>query len=94
MLVTCNLDGSSRIEHWDISNRSDTSFAVNVFQSSSPTWAGFERTQDGWIDTGDWLSFINVDALPWGYSSALDAWIYFHLTNGLDSPSGWVYIPK
>lgn len=52
-------------------------------------WYGFAVGEDGWVDTSDWLRFVNVaDSEAWVYSQSLGKYIY------VGDDSGWAYVPK
>ncbi len=46
---------------------------------------------NGWVNTGDWLGYVNVDNAPWIYSDDLDNWMYIEEAN-VSSSGGWVFV--
>lgn len=54
-------------------------------------WAGFSVDANGWVNTGDWLGYVNVDKAPWIYSDDLDNWMYIEEAN-VSSSGGWVFV--
>lgn len=56
--------------------------------SGGNTWNGFPVDEQGWVDTGDWLHFVNVTHDPWIWVLNLNKYVY------LGDDSGWVYIPN
>lgn len=60
-------------------------------QGESVTWAGYEVDSLGWINTGNWMGYLNVTADPWIWVNSLGKYIY--LPEGNVSTSGaWVYV--
>ncbi|NDV63450.1 tetrathionate reductase family octaheme c-type cytochrome [Puniceicoccales bacterium CK1056] len=62
---------------------------------------GFENAQalqtsmqsDPWVNTGDWMGWINVDADPWIW--VMDIGKYIYMPGGaISSDGGWAYAPK
>jgi hypothetical protein len=55
-------------------------------------------TVDGgmqWVDTGNWMGWLAVDAYPFVYISNLTGWIYFpdpDSTGDKDAPGSWAWI--
>lgn len=46
---------------------------------------------DYWIDSGDFMGWVNVADYPWVWVSNLDKYIYVAHSDG---PGGWIYAPK
>ncbi|NDV61874.1 hypothetical protein G0Q06_05375 [Puniceicoccales bacterium CK1056] len=74
-------------------------YGVRVFTvSGEPTepstgWAGYAIEEDGWVDTGDWLGWINVTSGDFVYVNSSKMYIY--LPEALVTDSGaWNYAPK
>lgn len=59
--------------------------------SQTPTWAGYEMTPEGDVDTADWMGWINVANPPWVYSYSLNAWMFME-EPAEGSPGSWAYI--
>lgn len=53
-------------------------------------WAGFEVLDQGWVNTGSWLGYVNVWGEPWVYSLNLDALLYIP-ENAVQPYGGWAY---
>jgi hypothetical protein len=56
--------------------------------SDEAVWFGYPVDPDGWVDTGDWMGWINVRSDPVIRILSLNNWAY----RGDDS--GWVWIPR
>lgn len=55
-------------------------------------WAGYEVDEAGWVDTMEWMGWLNVTHDPWIWSDDLQA--YVHLPDaGLSETGAWMYIP-
>jgi hypothetical protein len=64
-----------------------------VVGTGGETWFGYDVVDGGWVDTMDWLGWVNVTDDPWVISVPLDKHIYVPS----DQPSeggAWMYIPK
>lgn len=48
---------------------------------------------ESWVNTGDWMGWINVDEEPWIYSADLQRYIYLPASNATQQ-GGWAYVPK
>jgi hypothetical protein len=58
---------------------------------SGTTWAGFDVDDQGNVDTGPWLGFLNINEGVWVWSYSLNSWMY--LPEELVSESGsWSYV--
>jgi hypothetical protein len=53
-----------------------------------PTWLGYPVSEQGWVDTGSWLGWVNVTNDPFVWMDKLGK--YTHISGD----SGWVYLPK
>jgi hypothetical protein len=51
----------------------------------------FDADANRWIDTGDWLGWINDAAYPWIYHFGIG---YFYLSSGAVINGAWIYIPR
>lgn len=58
-----------------------------------PRWAGFERFQENWADTGAWLGLVNVANAPWVYAMDLERWLL--VPEEIVTQAGsWVFSPE
>ena len=55
-------------------------------------WAGYPIDADGWVETGNWISRIDVLYAPWLYSPALQ-WIWMEEEHVTET-GAWSYVPK
>ncbi|WP_238710200.1 family 16 glycosylhydrolase [Oceanipulchritudo coccoides] len=46
---------------------------------------------NGWVDTGAFMGWVNLENYPWTYVEDLDSYIYAAPST---SPGGWIYLPK
>lgn len=51
-------------------------------------WRSYPVGENGWVDTGSWLSWVNVSNDPWIWSASLQGWLYSQ------DQSDWFYIPR
>lgn len=51
----------------------------------------FDADANRWIDTGDWLGWINDAAYPWIYHFGIG---YFYLSNMPIANGAWIFIPR
>ena len=49
--------------------------------------------KDGYVDTGNWMGWLNVTLQPWIYSYSLKSWLYM-AENAMSSHGAWVYLKK
>jgi len=54
-------------------------------------WASFPVLNDGDVNTGTWLGYINILSGDWVWSYSLSGWIYLPESNYGES-GGWAYI--
>jgi hypothetical protein len=52
------------------------------------TWNGYAIEIDGWVDTTNWLGWVNVTSDPWIWIQDLAGYAY------ISGDSGWVYVAK
>lgn len=56
-------------------------------------WAGYDKDDQGNVDTGAWMGYLNVAAGDWVWSYSLPGWIY--LPEGNVSTGGaWTFFPN
>lgn len=57
------------------------------------TWAGYDKDDQGNVNTDPWLGILNVALGDWAWSYSLNGWMY--LPESFVSVDGaWTYIPK
>ncbi len=58
-------------------------------------WAGFEILDNpsGWVNTENWMGWVQVDFAPWIWNGNLQKWIYIEEEN-ITEEGGWLFIPK
>jgi len=61
---------------------------VGVFDGGGNDWYGFSVDENGWVNTGDWIGWVNVIYDPWIWSTSLDKYVT------ITDDSGWVFVPK
>ena len=68
---------------------------IKITQGVDPssTWAGFDITEDDWVDTGAWMGWLNVRHAPWLYSSSLASWLYLPESQVTGS-GAWAFFTK
>jgi beta-glucanase (GH16 family) len=63
---------------------------VRVYEFDYGMFNGFPQDGD-WINSGDFMGWVNIREYPWVYVQDLGA--YIHAAPS-DSNSGWIYLPK
>jgi len=53
----------------------------------------WQTDENGDVDTGDWLGWINIQKRPWIYAYSLDSWIWINEAN-INDQGAWAYIRK
>jgi hypothetical protein len=61
---------------------------VMVVDSEPEFWFGYAIAEGDWVETGAWLSRVNVRNAPWIWSEDLGKYLY------INSEAGWVFFPK
>jgi hypothetical protein len=61
---------------------------VTLAEAPDNLWNGYPVDGNGWVDTNDWIGWVNVTYDPWIWSTSLDKYIY------IGDGSGWVYVPR
>jgi hypothetical protein len=56
------------------------------------TWAGYEIV-DGWVDTEEFLGYLNVQDAPWIYSLLFEKYIYIE-ESMMGTGGGWLYVSR
>lgn len=56
-------------------------------------WAGYDVV-DGWINTGDFLGWLNVEIAPWLYSLTMGKYVFMPENNLVSEQGGWLFIPR
>jgi hypothetical protein len=65
-----------------------------VAATADPTWAGYKIDENGDVDTGAWLSWINASKdHPWVFLYDLNNYIYLPESH-VSEQGGWLYIPN
>lgn len=57
----------------------------------TPTWAGYPILDDGWVNTGEWLGWINVTHAPWVTIVNLDKYAYLP-EESVGTSGAWMYL--
>ena len=78
-----------------VSNRLIDSFSLSTLpgMGGDPVWAGLPVDENGNVDTGDVLGWINVSSGNWVWSYNLEAWLYLEEPTDL-SAGVWSYVTK
>lgn len=63
---------------------------VRVYSADYGMFNTFPRS-DSWIDSGEYMGWVNVADYPWVWVSNLQKHIYAAPS---DQPEGWIYVPK
>ncbi len=93
-------DGSHNDSHGNVADFSGTRFDQIYFGTSYPTvtpksdpvlnvWNGFPIIAN-WVDTGDWLGWLQIANSPWNYSPSV-GWLYMPEPQ---SDGTWLFRPK
>lgn len=64
----------------------------SVIQSAADVWGGYPLVDGEWINTGDFLGWLNVTNTPWAYSLTLDTWLYLPEESLLNENGLWTYM--
>ncbi len=72
----------------------DTVLDIWPQQDPGNPWLDFPQLGDGWIDTGSWLGYLNVNEAhaPWVYSQNEQDYIYIP-HNGVYLEGAWMWVP-
>lgn len=62
--------------------------AVALAGAPQKDWLGFPVDDNGWANSGDWLSWLNVTYDPWILIPQLQKYVT------ISDASGWIYVPK
>jgi hypothetical protein len=60
--------------------------------TSSPTWAGYPMSPDGWVSTGSWLGTLYVDG-DWVFVTRFQGWTYLP-ESSVTADGAWLYVIK
>ena len=52
------------------------------------TWYGYTVAAENWVDTGNWMGWVNITFDPWVWVEGLAKYVY------VNDDSGWVYVGK
>jgi hypothetical protein len=61
-----------------------------TFSTTGTTWGGLEANGDGWLNTGNWMGWINIQNKPWIFSYSLNGFVYAP-DPGADVAGAWIY---
>jgi hypothetical protein len=67
------------------------SLKFNATVIPTPTWAGYEVDELGWVDTLSWLGYLNVLADPWIWSASFNNWMYMP-EGSVGEGGSWAYV--
>jgi acetyl esterase/lipase len=59
--------------------------------AASASWAGFEVTAEGWVDTGAWMGWLYVGSAPWVWNLHLETWMYLP-EESVREKGAWAYV--
>jgi len=62
--------------------------------SSGESWASFPMSNNRYVDTGDWIGWLDVSFAPHVYVYDLDDWVYLTEAQAAGNRGGWLYIYK
>jgi hypothetical protein len=69
-------------------------FYLEVAAPADPTWAGYPIDENGDVDTGTWLGWMNASKVdPWVFLYDLNQYIYLP-ESYVTEQGGWLYVPK
>jgi hypothetical protein len=57
----------------------------------SEVWGGFSVV-DGFVNTADWIGWLDVQTAPWVFSYSLEKYLFVTEPNP-DSMGGWIFVP-
>lgn len=68
-------------------------FLLQKFDPPVSKWAPYDVDEAGWINTGSWMSWLNISLDPWIWSDLFKYYIYIPINN---APQGgiWGFFPK
>ncbi|NDV63315.1 hypothetical protein G0Q06_12690 [Puniceicoccales bacterium CK1056] len=60
----------------------------------APGWHGYSLSENGLIDTADWLGTVDISNLPWVWSYSLGTWFLDPDPTTDALAGGWFYFPR
>jgi hypothetical protein len=88
--ITVKVDGKT----YETSITLDENETVSVPVSTdgvSAYWGPWPIDDNYWVDTGDWMGWLQVEDAPWIWSQDLAQWLYFPYETTL-AGTGWCWI--
>ena len=78
-----------------VANVTSTTTVIEAHADLAPptSWAGYPIVNGGYVDTANWLGWLEVSQAPWVWSNNLNGWMYLpedHVTGS----GSWMYITK
>ena len=87
-----SVDGAKGIDFFLFDNVAIDTAAQNLtMPTSGATWAGYPVDSLGYVDTGAWMGYINVNFAPIIWSVSLNAWMYMPEAS-VGNGGAWTYI--
>lgn len=62
--------------------------------TTAVTWMGYSADEDGFINTGDWIGWVNVNSFPWVWSYSLESWMYASEVGMAGFNGTWAYLAR
>ncbi len=62
-----------------------------VTDGTGSHWGAYEIGEDFWVDTGNWLGWLQVEFAPWVWSLDFVQWFYFPFETA-NAGTGWCWI--
>jgi hypothetical protein len=56
-------------------------------------WEGFPLNESGWVNTGDWMGWLNVTDEPWIWSLSLETFLFLP-EGSLTDNGAWFFAPR
>jgi hypothetical protein len=68
---------------------------ISLFSNEEPPpppgWFGYAIEEDGWVNTGAWLGYVNITNDPWIYSDDLGKYMYIPMGQS-GEVGAWTYL--
>lgn len=64
-----------------------------MLEQTSPTWGGYEIQEGHYVDTENWMGWLQVASAPWIYAFDTAKWFFIPEDN-ISEFGSWMYTPK
>lgn len=91
-IITLNVNQKFALDRTNQNGTFFLSALAIADDNAAPTWGPFPVAENGLVDTGRWLGWVDIAAAPWVWVLATSQWVYLP-EDQIAPEGGWMFIP-